>query len=309
MLTAAQLQAILIGMKGHGGHKKLTVFTSADGPEWSIWRQNFTIVSRINNWGDGRARLEAAAALEGKAKMAVQDIPVDTAVNIEALLDSYETRFRPESASDLSKTSFNAACQMVEETPTFWASRLRDLFNRAYPRELVDTERLIRRYVMGVKSPVVRAHLYRKHPKTFQEAIELCNDETAAEIILKETESANDRFMGAITATGSPGQVTCGFCHRNGHSEATCRTKERASTTARQEAADKGQIGLPPPAARAPAGAFRGSAPSSRGLSRGRGRGRGGARPGPQATIANLDPREVPEDRAPTSIVPESENQ
>jgi hypothetical protein len=273
-----------------GGYKKVTIFNSGDGPEWSTWRSNFITIKEINKWDDLRARREASASLEGMAKKAVQDINPEAITTLVELLDLYEKRFRPQSASELNREEFNKAQQKFEETPTAWAARIRDLFERAYPTELVDSTRLLERFVMGIENKTVRSFVYRARSETFEHAIDRLNDETAAEKRLSDDRDGLQSWMHAIRSDALEGKqyavqwFSCNFCGRQGHTEKECRTKMAASDQAKLVTKDdKEKFNL---RATKRTEKFEKSKPQQhprgRGRARGRGRGLGQQRSGRQ---------------------------
>ena len=229
-----------------GGTKKLSVFSSADGPEWTTWRANFKIVARINDWKDLRSRREAAASLEGLAARTVADIDAEDADDIDALLDLYESRFLPAAQSELAQQSFDGAKQADGETVLQWHARCRELFQRAYPGDDTDCRQLIQKFALGLTDDEVRAWTWKQRAVSYQAVLLAANNETAAKAVLTQSRSAHGRrglhafggnAGGGSRATGGPETRKCFFCERPGHIQADCRTFANYKKKAQDEAA------------------------------------------------------------------------
>ena len=77
-MTDAQLQRLLtrltVAAPGAGptpaprGFRRLTIFTSADGAEWRVWRRNFVTIIAINEWADLRCATRARVGYGGRGQ-------------------------------------------------------------------------------------------------------------------------------------------------------------------------------------------------------------------------------------------------
>ncbi len=73
-IPADQLRHILVAARSGG--RRTEPFSSGEGAEWLVWRQNFTITAAINAWDNRRHRREIAVAMTGTVKQYVADIPL-----------------------------------------------------------------------------------------------------------------------------------------------------------------------------------------------------------------------------------------
>lgn len=225
-------------------NRKIREFSSADGDEWLVWRKMFETVCDIANWGALRARQECQSAMAGVAARQVEDIPllinppaaaaaaavaaaaapaaaaggpVAAAVAAAAaapaappvgpvamLLDAYEVRFRPESASDAAVSTYHEATQREGETVHEWHARIRSLFKRANPQAtavMVEASRDLRlKFIMGLRNRLVMSFAHKLKPANFNEALNLVSGLVASEDMIASKHGA----VGGIHSMSMP---------------------------------------------------------------------------------------------------------
>lgn len=205
----AALQAANVG---GGGTKKVNTFTSAKPNDWIIWKRHLRTCAEINGWNDLRTRREAQAAIMGEAGRLVQDIncnpppvPGQPPFNLDALLAQYEAKFMPAVESDLAISAFEVSTQEAQESPIIWASRVRELFQRAYPGVPVWQNRiLINRFICGLRDQSVAGYVHEQRPQTFDEANEMAQRKTASRLFLASNwHGASGRGRGGIQGVGN----------------------------------------------------------------------------------------------------------
>lgn len=245
ILNQNQLQDLIAALApggggGDGGRRKLTIFSSGTPTEWRIWRRNFQTIAVINQWDDERCKREAAAAMEGTAALAIQDIDHEVVQDIEALLDAYQARFIPEAAGKLARAEFNSAGQKTTETIIQWHTRLRELFCRAYPnREIDDDEAAIDQFVNHLLDTSIQSFVLDQGPDTYAAALNLAQSKLANQLILKksgETRGTLNQIGNEppqLNAMGEPYRrqgVTCWYCQKVGHVQSDCENFKKGLT-------------------------------------------------------------------------------
>jgi hypothetical protein len=239
-MDAAQLAALIQGVaagvgNGGRGNRRLTVFTSADGSEWRVWRRNFLTIATINGWNDQRGRREISAGMEGAAARAVSDLLPDNFATQQLMLDAYELRFLPEAAGQLARSELKNAAQTSQETLLQWHTRLREIFSRAFPARAVDADQqLIDTYTDGLVDINIQRHVLDRHPATFIDALHLGQSKQATEAVVSRNKArgglhsvgaiGSDQSVDALGRGNTPGKGNCWFCQSPDHVRANCET-------------------------------------------------------------------------------------
>ena len=213
---------------------KLDKYQSADQVEWTIWRRHFGIVADINGWNAQRRRQEIAAAMGGTAAQYVQDIPLNEGPdpnNANGLLDAYEARFVPQAASDIARDNFKKAKQDEAEDITKWHSRLRHLYQRAYPnmpaQDVLASRDLIDAFVYGLADAQVRARTADKAPEDYNGALTTASNMTAVERRLNANFDQPQIKQEQINAMSDTSRIVCHHCKKRGHMKRDCRQLAR----------------------------------------------------------------------------------
>lgn len=239
VLNQDQLDQLIAAAAGgaaapDGGRKRLTVFASGEPTEWRTWRRNFETISIINGWNDIRQRREAAAAMEGAAALAIQDIDHENEPNIDHQLNEYENRFIPQAAGRLARAEFYESSQKATETIIQWHTRLRELFSRAYPaRNVANDEQIIDQFVNNLLDSNIQSHVLDAAPNTYAAALDAAQSKMANQLILtKTTGKGMHNVTKNIERTGihyaqptkdRRNDVKCWYCRREGHPRHECK--------------------------------------------------------------------------------------
>lgn len=266
-------------------------FSSGDGAEWLIWRQNFEVCLELNEWNTqetrARAKNEALASITGEAKRQITELRSNgDNETVAEFLNRIQARYLPEAATQFAKAEYDGCSQLPGEKLINWHGRLRVLFVRAFPAQAANAEQneqLIRKYMLGLTSTTIKTHVLDGAPATYADALARAQNKAATEatvagsaipggkvmqigaIDTPSTAQANRnlRRRGPEPQVGAPSQVQlCWSCGKAGHYSRECRSGGGVNAAAAVGAVRRGR------------GRFRG-ARAGRGQSGGR-RGRGG---------------------------------
>ena len=159
-------------------------FSNSKGEDWLSFKRAFLNHRRAHRYDDWTSRVVLAACMRDAAAAAVLNVRVEgipgIRVNFDDVIREYEARFLPASASALAQTKFESAVQMKGETVLSWHSRVRDLFERAYPNQRDQTV-LVRRFALGLNRIAVRNRVLRGGMDNFDAALDLAQSEMAVE--------------------------------------------------------------------------------------------------------------------------------
>jgi hypothetical protein len=221
-MNAQELQQILQAARPAPHGRKVTIFTSGDGVEWRTWRTNFGTVADINEWNPARRLNEVSAAMEGVAAQMVADIDRQAdGLTPAGLLDAFEARFLPPAAGAAARSEFKYTEQMVSETTLQWHARIRGLFTRAYPEDVIQTSRLlIEQFTEGLLDIMVKSYVMEHAPNNFANALELAQHKSSILVALSKGKPG----AGTIGAISGP----CWFCSGYGHSKRDCPLYRKA---------------------------------------------------------------------------------
>ena len=172
---------------------KLRPYGNEPHEDWLVFKGHFNRIKALNNYTNRQSVLALAAAMTGKAAAAVLDIDTDDRDDPDALLEEYENRFLPASASQMSRVKFDQALQGKDESLLDYHARLRSLWNKAYPGAREDTQ-LIRKFNLGLRRKEVREQVVRANPQTYGRALEAAQNEASVVQVVNASE------IGAATA-------------------------------------------------------------------------------------------------------------
>lgn len=195
--------------------------------------------------------------MKGKAKLATMDIRVQEPINGQAptialALGAYQERFMPAAASHLARTKFEVARQGPTEDILDYHSRLRALYNQAYPNAADDTM-LIRNFMRGLKRRELRMQAMRVDPQTYPAALAAAQHEASVQQQSRVQElgqaggadepmeidamqdSARGRGYGSYRrgrgnrpGPNQNGRDLCHFCQTPGHYKRDCEAWKRS---------------------------------------------------------------------------------
>ena len=223
-LSPAQFDRLLATLgAARSSAARMTVFSSGDGLEWRTWRTNAELTQQINRWGDDRFTMEIKKAMEGGAARAIADIPLAGRTGRQ-VLDAYQERFLPEAASRLALAEFDTATMLPSESLLAWHTRIRELFDRAYPTDVVDTSTLlIRRFTIGLLDRRIKEFVMDRNPVTFTASLDLAQSKLATFSLLDQhpntSGSATKQQSMFAMASNNTG---CWYCGNSAHTRANC---------------------------------------------------------------------------------------
>ena len=185
------------------------------------------------------------------AAEATADIPANVGT-YEEMRDRYETRFISPAASDAARAEFRTATQGAEETLIEWHSRLRSLFQRAFPGINLDIGapgQIVRdQFTSGLAHHDVREYVWDHRPATYAAVLEAAQRKHAT-LKLQGTTAGKRKdsqhshsHLGALAADANcppassanaptadagimainPETADCHFCGKRGHFLRTC---------------------------------------------------------------------------------------
>ena len=170
-------------MEARGTSLPLQPFSNPSLEDWVMWQGHFDVMCTLRRFDDHQRRLALHQLMAGPAAQLTQDIPhstqitVGTAPSIAGSLAAYTKRFLPKAASGLAQAKLANAQQYLGEDSLAFHGRIRYLYNRAYPNVAAAPEHLIGYYVNGLLRQDVQESVRRAHPATFEEALELAQNE------------------------------------------------------------------------------------------------------------------------------------
>ena len=203
---------------------KPRTFGNSTDEDWVNYRRHFEDVVAANGWNAEIACLALSASMVGAAASAVHDIHYNAqAPDVTPLLNDYEARFLPASASQMARVRFDNACQGAKETLLSWHARLRTLYRRAYPNGN-DTP-LIRRFTLGLRNSTLREQVLRQQPADYNAALNAAQNEQS---IVEVTTALHLGPGEEPMEIGALADMACHFCEKKGHIRRDCRAFQRA---------------------------------------------------------------------------------
>ena len=269
---------------GRAGHMKIKPFSSGRPQDWVLWKKKFKNAVAVNQWTNGRARVELDSAFEPPASDMVSGVEHGVVQGQDApdynlMLNQLDEIFMPAVAQDFMIMQVRAAREEQQESIAMFHGRYRSLYSRAYPdvaevnggyhtwKDMIDG------FINGLKDPDVAREARIHRPLNYTEALEAAQSAFANKW---QTQNAG-KLGGSVTdplAVGTrkemmelankpsvPFAGKCHYCGKAGHMKRDCRSFDRVKQQQRQEQGS----GQEPSRGR------------GRGGFRGRGRGRGGS--------------------------------
>ena len=218
-------------------------YSDLPGENFLAWRSQFQVIAEYNRWSQDEGKAMAFAYMSGQALESVMDIKLnDPLESVKDVLDKYQARFLPESRSQMLRAQFDHVVQLPNESIQKLHSRMRVLYQLAYP-DLKDRSEinLIERFIKALNNREVQNHVRRRKPAKYSDALNVAQEETAFVLMDAVTHSPNGpqqpmpgdgSFIGAIRARAQatpavrPAAATsdrkCYYCGEGGHLISRC---------------------------------------------------------------------------------------
>jgi hypothetical protein len=141
---------------------------------------------------------------------------------IRDMLNLYETRFLPAAAGQLAAAQFQTAAQIDGEQIAVWHSRLRTIFEPAFPGKNIQNSRLIiNKFVLKLADSNIRQWTHRANPATYNAAMTAASNEAASQSILAHEAGSGGKGNVSINTFGGRGG-SCFGCGSYDHQVAAC---------------------------------------------------------------------------------------
>jgi hypothetical protein len=142
-----------------------------------------------------------------------------------------------------SRAKYNIAKQILSEDVGGWHTRLRDLYNRAYPGEEVDNNLpLIEKFVTQLINKEVGEFVFERDPATFAGALALAQTKTATDMTFKTASRASIHAFAIRSTMASITQVKDAVADEEGVGRATAA----APREGKEKQASAGSVTPPP---------------------------------------------------------------
>ena len=157
---------------------KIIHFGNLPGENFLAWRSQFQVIASYHRWTDEESKHLAYAYMRGLVLESVMDITGPE--TLKDILDEYQRRFIPPSASQLLRAQFHCVVQLPNESVQKLHARMRVLYHLAYPdKNTQDETHLIERFINALNNREVQNYVRRRKPTTFGSALHIANEETS----------------------------------------------------------------------------------------------------------------------------------
>ena len=218
-------------------------FSGGRDEDWLTFKRSFLQAADFYQYNDREGIAALSHCVRGAASRAVEGILIPPRATLDQMIQRYEDRFLPPSASSMAQAKFEKATQDPREDVLQYHARLRTLWVRAYPGHHVDDRILIRKFALGLSSPRVRDAVLRGQAAMYERALELAQCEAA---VLETTRPTTGTYEGRpglhALKKGNPRgyqrgikwtvekrdagrPVRCYYCEKEGHISSECQKK------------------------------------------------------------------------------------
>ena len=213
------------GVRPRGARAPTHLTYNGRGDDWLTFKQRYEHYKNLAGYTDEQSKLALASCMVDGAARAVSHIdPANPAFNYRDFVVAYEACFMPPAASAIAQSQYERACQLPKETILEYHSRLRDLHDRAYPRQIRgDPTQLIRAFAKGIRRTQVRMQVFRGAPNTYQEALEYALREQSVQMV-----SGRDQDEPMDISFLDESKAVCFNCNETGHFKRNCKKSVNA---------------------------------------------------------------------------------
>jgi hypothetical protein len=216
-------------------------FGNTDKEDWLLFRKSFTYAIILKNYSDSQAKIALYLAMTGAAKLAVDKEDHTDKRDVNDMLDMYEEKFMHPASSALAINKFEQARQQPRESLLQFHGRVNQLYARAHPTLSGIEIHPIRVFIAGMAKQQIQAACYRKGPKTYQEALEVAQQEQS--VIDQMNPLAADGRGGYVNVTrrdginaldddsigAMRGEGRCFTCNKRGHLAKDCSVRDKGA--------------------------------------------------------------------------------
>lgn len=228
------------------GGAKLRTLEKNDPVEWRQFRIHFETMMQVHQWADDTARGMLKASITGEALKVVMDVPIRAqGQTIQQMLDDYEARFTPAPQGRFSRTEYEEARQMPEESAIQWHGRLRELYQRGFPNGNAEADvGLIEKFVKRNKDIRVAQNIWARDelPQTYTAALHATQNVESSLMLQPEGATGGINYIPAADKGNNQGTKakTCFVCRTPGHFAKDCFMLDRAVKYMQESQARKG---------------------------------------------------------------------
>ena len=191
----------------------ISKFSSGDPVQWDAFLKNFT------NWvtllpaetTGAQKKAYLLTHLEGTAPIKAADIYAyvgDNGKTLQNTLDALTQLFAPAASGDLVMSLYHSARQQQAESVESWHTRLKSLYERAFPEDDANASRhLVSAFVQGLYHQAYKPAVLLKRPQTYPDALRVTQEVIAA-MSINDPRLALDAAGGNLVSVPGPHQAT-----------------------------------------------------------------------------------------------------
>ena len=235
VLTQAQARAAGGGggFRGPPPRPSNLTFTNLPGEDWITFRKKFETLAETQRYDLQDSKNMLSMCMQGQAYITASRLDHrDANVTLQQLLNAYEAKFLPPSASAMAIQRYEQAVQGAHEDILDWHGRLDGLWARAYPA-IPAGALLIRKFINGLRIKNVKQFVLRADPQTYDLALDQAQKEQCIQDQTAFGPGYNPAHHQVAVGHGNRGepmeigaigeQKRCFTCNLFGHEKKDCK--------------------------------------------------------------------------------------